>query len=71
METEATDKIETLAPSEEETTAEAPALPTYNEDGVDLTLIRWMLSLTPQERLQVLQRTMEGIERLRNAQSRL
>jgi len=25
----------------------------YSEDGVDLTLIRWMLSLTPQERLQV------------------
>jgi hypothetical protein len=23
----------------------------YNEDGVDLTLIRWMLSLTPAERL--------------------
>lgn len=27
----------------------------YSEDGVDLTLIRWMLSLTPAERLQVLQ----------------
>lgn len=24
----------------------------YSEDGVDLTLIRWMLSLTPIERLQ-------------------
>ena len=24
----------------------------YNEDGVDLTLIRWMLSLTPAERLK-------------------
>ena len=24
-------------------------------DGVDLTLIRWMLSLTPAERLQALQ----------------
>ena len=23
----------------------------YSEDGVDLTLIRWMLSLTPAERL--------------------
>jgi hypothetical protein len=28
--------------------------PTHSEDGVDLTLIRWMLSLTPAERLQVL-----------------
>jgi len=27
----------------------------YSEDGVDLTLIRWMLSLTPAERLTVLQ----------------
>lgn len=29
--------------------------PAYNEDGVDLTLIRWMLSLTLEQRLQVLQ----------------
>jgi hypothetical protein len=27
----------------------------YSEDGVDLTLIRWMLSLTPAERLDVAQ----------------
>jgi hypothetical protein len=27
----------------------------YGEDGVDLTLIRWMLSLTPGERLDVAQ----------------
>ena len=27
----------------------------YSEDGVDLTLIRWMLSLTPAERLAVLE----------------
>jgi hypothetical protein len=26
-----------------------------NEDGVDLSLIRWMLSLTPSQRLDVLQ----------------
>lgn len=25
------------------------------DDGVDVTLVRWMLSLTPRERLQVLQ----------------
>jgi hypothetical protein len=28
------------------------ALTEYSDDGVDLTLIRWMLSLTPAERLQ-------------------
>jgi hypothetical protein len=33
----------------------------YSEDGVDLTLIRWMLSLTPAERLQFLQRQVNGI----------
>jgi len=38
---------------------------THSEDGVDLTLIRWMLSLTPAERLQVLQRNIRSIMRLR------
>ena len=28
--------------------------PIYSEDGVDLSLIRWMLSMTPTERLQTL-----------------
>ena len=28
----------------------------YSEDGVDLTLVRWMLSLTPRERLSFAQR---------------
>ena len=27
----------------------------YSDDGVDLTLIRWMLSLTPAERLEFLE----------------
>ena len=30
-------------------------------DGVDLTLIRWMLSLTPEERLAVLQGFVDSI----------
>jgi hypothetical protein len=29
-------------------------LPSHSPDGVDLTVIRWMLSLTPAERLAVL-----------------
>jgi hypothetical protein len=37
----------------------------YSDDGVDLTLIRWMLSLTPAERLQVLQRQVNGILAIR------
>jgi tripartite-type tricarboxylate transporter receptor subunit TctC len=44
-----------------------PDLPTHSEDGVDLTLIRWMLSMTPAERLQTLQQTVESILRLRCA----
>ena len=39
--------------------------PLYSDDGVDLTLIRWMLSLTPAERLDVLQRNVESILRIR------
>jgi hypothetical protein len=37
----------------------------YSEDGVDLTLIRWMLSLTPDERLQALQQFVNSVERIR------
>jgi hypothetical protein len=33
------------------TTENAPPQPDYSADGVDLSLIRWMLSLTPAERL--------------------
>lgn len=33
-------------------------------DGVDPTLIRWMLSLTPEERLRVLQERQDALEAL-------
>ncbi len=42
---------------------------TYSDDGVDLTLIRWMLSLTPSERLQVLQQNVQSLARLCNESS--
>jgi hypothetical protein len=38
----------------------------FSSDGVDLTLIRWMLSLTPMERLQTLQNNVRSILRLRD-----
>ncbi len=41
------------------------ASPAYSVDGVDLTLIRWMLSLTPAERLDVLQQHLRSVLRLR------
>jgi len=37
----------------------------YSEDGVDLTLIRWMLSLTPAERLDVLQGHVDDVTAIR------
>ncbi len=43
------------------------ALPLVNEDGVDLTLIRWSLGLTTTERLRVLEGHMEFAEMVRNA----
>jgi len=36
------------------------------DDGVDVTLIRWMLRLTPAERLQVLQDSVDSLIRLRD-----
>jgi hypothetical protein len=47
----------------------AEAAIVYSEDGVDLTLIRWMLSLTPTERLQVLQDTVRSIARLKGEET--
>lgn len=38
-----------------------------NDDGVDDTLIHWMLSLTPAERLRALQRHVNAVNRLRAA----
>jgi hypothetical protein len=43
--------------------------PAVAPDGVDLTLIRWMLSLTPAERLRVLQGHQDAIEALRKSGS--
>lgn len=42
----------------------------FTEDGVDLTLIRWMLSLSPAERLQVLESNIRSLESLRGAADR-
>lgn len=49
------------------TSGAVPELPTHSPDGVDLTLIRWMLSLTPAERLRVLQGNAQAVVRIRNA----
>lgn len=44
-------------------TAAAP-FPTQDETGVDLTLLRWTLSMTPHERLLVMERAARDTLRL-------
>jgi hypothetical protein len=44
--------------------------PLRGKDGVDLTLIRWMLSLTPAQRLRALQDNARSIMRLRATRKR-
>lgn len=46
--------------------SEAP-LPPDPDDGVDVTLIRWMLSLTAEERLAVLQGFVDSVAELSRA----
>ena len=41
----------------------------YSDDGVDLTLIRWMLSLSPAERLRALEQNVSAILRLRSGRN--
>jgi hypothetical protein len=41
------------------------AQPIYNEDGVDLTLIRWMLSLSVAQRVEYVQGVVESLEEIR------
>jgi hypothetical protein len=49
---------------------EPAPLPEYSEDGVDLTLIRWMLSLTPAERLHFLEERIHEILAIRGLNAR-
>ncbi len=50
----------------EKDNAVVPPLPAYSEEGVDMTQIRWMLSLTPVERLRVGQQHAEAAWRLQH-----
>jgi hypothetical protein len=59
-------------PEQPHTVTTSPILslaPTHSPEGVDLTLIRWMLSLTPLERIEVLQAAIDSIGRLRGEAS--
>lgn len=39
--------------------------PTHSKDGVDVTLIRWMLAMTPTQRLQTLQSLVAFVTKVR------
>jgi len=56
----------TVAPTDPRRASDT-ATPAADEaaSGVDRTLIRWMLSLTPTERLDVLQGFVDSVEELR------
>ena len=41
----------------------------YSPDGVDISLIRWMLSLTPSDRLRALEGFVRPILRMRGAEN--
>lgn len=47
-----------------------PPVPDYSEDGVDLSLIRWTLSLTPAERLEFLDQRIRDIMTIRALNAR-
>jgi hypothetical protein len=57
-------------PDSEATPDEPAPEPEYSEDGVDLSLIRWMLSLTPAERLQFLEQRIRDILAIRELNAR-
>jgi len=49
--------------------AEDLNLPDESPDGVDLSLIRWTLSLTPLQRLELLQDWVDGLAELRHGRA--
>jgi hypothetical protein len=60
-------EIETGTPADTRTPTEEPTTQgAFSEDGVDLTVIRWMLRLTPAERLQAAQDLVDAASALRS-----
>ncbi|MGC4090599.1 MAG: hypothetical protein QM756_22555 [Polyangiaceae bacterium] len=46
------------------------ASPAYDENGVDRSLVRWMLSLTPDERLEYAESSLKLVESVRREPAR-
>lgn len=65
------DLLEVLECDVDLTVKEREPLPSrFSSDGVDVSLIHWMLSLTPAERLRTLQQHVNSVLRLRDEQTR-
>jgi hypothetical protein len=62
------DEVEPKREDEASFVADGLAAGAYNEEGVDLTLIRMFLRLTPAERLDEASASANGIEELRELQ---
>ena len=45
--------------------------PTHSPEGVDLTLIRWFLTLTPMERLAAVEYHRKAVQQIRDANPEL
>ena len=45
--------------------------PEYSPEGVDLTLIRWFLTLTPAQRLAALEEHLDDLEQMRELNRKL
>jgi hypothetical protein len=61
------DESQSSPGQDEHVNPDGPPPPDYAPDGTDLTLIRWMLSLTPTERLNALQGAADSVVELQNA----
>lgn len=56
--------------NEPEESRPRPPKPAYDEDGVDVSLIRWLLDMSYGDRLAVLQAQANSLAKLRDAASR-
>ena len=63
------DEVEPKREDEAPFVADGLAAGAYNEEGVDLTLIRMFLKLTPAERLDEASASANGVEELRALQN--
>lgn len=57
-------------PLSDETADRRPAKPAFSPEGVDLTLIRWLKSLTPLQRLRALEGVARSLQKLKHARTR-